>query len=101
MTDTTELTRALRHQIWWRTTLDHTQARALAAHLIDLGWTLPAEVVGYVIGAAKPDRYGDIRLYQDEAEKDLREVRRVSVPQVLEEWAGPIKIYELREVDCG
>ncbi|MFR9773089.1 hypothetical protein [Nocardia sp. SC052] len=41
--DREQMTRALSRQIRKRTPADQRQARALAEHLIELGWTLPSE----------------------------------------------------------
>ncbi|WP_280411711.1 hypothetical protein [Nocardia asiatica] len=49
--DREQMTRALSRQIRERTPADQRQARALAEHLIDLGWTLRAE--HRAIGAAE------------------------------------------------
>ncbi|WP_280245709.1 hypothetical protein [Nocardia abscessus] len=48
--DREQMTRALSRQIRERTPADQRQARALAEHLIELGWTLPSEPLGYVVG---------------------------------------------------
>ncbi|WP_280465975.1 hypothetical protein [Nocardia brasiliensis] len=49
--------------------------------------------LGYVVGADKPDRYGDIALYTEEAVSRREEAEERAV-----ECSVPAKAYEVREV---